>query len=145
MNLLVSACLLGAHCKYSGGDNLCPALAALAQSGRHTLVPVCPEVSGGLPTPRPPAERRDGRVVTAAGADVTDAFARGAQETLAMARRFHCEAAVLKANSPSCGHGTIYDGTFTGTRISGDGLTAALLEQNGIPVYNETNFIALNL
>ena len=129
MNILVSACLLGIACKYSGGDNACPALLqALRQSG-HTLIPVCPEVYGGLPTPRPPAERCGDRVLTEAGTDVT--------------AQYNCRAAILKANSPSCGSGTIYDGTFRHRRISGDGLTAALLKANGVQVYNEDTFAAL--
>lgn len=143
MNILVSACLLGANCKYSGGSNLCPALAALAApelAGRITLIPVCPEVYGGLPTPRPPAERRGGRVFANTGADVTEQYLRGAQETLKLAQLYGCRAAILKANSPSCGHGAVYDGTFTGRRVPGDGLTAELLLANGIAVYSEETF-----
>lgn len=139
MKILVSACLLGVPCKYSGGHNACPALLAAARQGRHTLVPVCPEVYGGLPTPRPPAERRGDAVVTQEGCDVTAQYARGAQITLELARQMNCEAAVLKKNSPSCGCGTIYDGTFTHTQIPGSGLTAELLTAHGIPVYNEEN------
>lgn len=141
MTILVSACLLGAACKYSGGDNACPAVRALAQE--HTLIPVCPEVYGGLPTPRPPAERRGRRVVTEDGADVTAAYQKGAQTALELARLTGCRAAILKKNSPSCGHGTIYDGTFTHTVIAGSGCTAALLAAQDIPVYNEDNFGAL--
>ena len=143
MKILVSACLLGVACKYSGGHNACPALLqALRQSG-HTLIPVCPEVYGGLPTPRPPAERRGDRVLTEAGADVTAQYRRGAEAALQLARLYNCRAAILKANSPSCGSGTIYDGTFRHRRISGDGLTAALLKANGVQVYNEDTFAAL--
>lgn len=137
MKILVSACLLGVPCKYSGGDNACPALLAAAGEGRHTLVPVCPEVYGGLPTPRPPAERRGGMVVTETGCDVTAQYAKGAQIALELARLTGCEAAVLKKNSPSCGCGTIYDGTFTHTQVPGSGLTGELLTAHGIPVYNE--------
>lgn len=143
MTILVSACLLGVTCKYSGGDNACPALLALAATGAHTLIPFCPEVYGGLPTPRPPAERRGDAVVTEDGDDVTAQYQKGAQAALSMARLTHCTAAILKANSPSCGCGSIYDGTFTHTRIAGDGLTGALLCANGIPVYNEENFAGL--
>ena len=143
MNILVSACLLGIACKYSGGDNACPALLqALRQSG-HTLIPVCPEVYGGLPTPRPPAERCGDRVLTEAGADVTAQYRRGAKAALQLARLYGCRTAILKANSPSCGSGTIYDGTFRHRRISGDGLTAALLKANGVQVYNEDTFAVL--
>lgn len=141
MTLLVSACLLGVPCKYSGEDNACPALMQLAP--HHTLIPVCPEVYGGLPTPRPPAERCGDFVRTETGADVTAQYQKGADIALALAQRLGCEAAVLKANSPSCGHGQIYDGSFTHTRIGGDGLTAAALLAAGIPVYNEDNFTEL--
>ena len=143
MKILVSACLLGVNCKYSGGNNLVPGLAGALQQAGHTLVPVCPEIYGGLPTPRPPAERVGERVLTGQGADVTAQYQKGAQETLCLAQSIGCTAAVLKANSPSCGMGTIYDGTFTGRKIPGSGVTTALLQQNGIAVYNETTYTAL--
>lgn len=135
MNILVSACLLGVPCKYSGGDNGCPAVLALGQ--RHVLVPVCPEVYGGLPTPRPPAERQGDRVVTETGTDVTAQYQKGAQAAVLLAQLTGCEAAVLKKNSPSCGCGQIYDGTFTHTLTQGSGLTAEALQRAGIPVYSE--------
>ena len=103
MNILVSACLLGIACKYSGGDNACPALLQALQQSGHTLIPVCPEVYGGLPTPRPPAERCGDRVLTEAGADVTAQYRRGAEAALQLARLYNCRTAILKANSPSCG------------------------------------------
>ena len=131
----VSACLLGAACKYSGGDNLCPKVAALAED--HYLVPVCPEQLGGLPTPRTPAERQGDQVITKDGRDVTAAYLRGAQEALKLAKFFGCDTAILKARSPSCGVGAIYDGTFTGTLVPGSGVTAALLEASGIRVITE--------
>ena len=133
--ILVSACLLGAACKYSGGDNLCPKVAALTE--KYHLVPVCPEQLGGLPTPRTPAERQGDRVITRDGSDVTDAYLRGAQEALKLAKFFGCDTAILKVRSPSCGVGAIYDGTFTGTVIPGSGVTAALLEASGIRVITE--------
>lgn len=135
MRLLISACLLGVRCRYDGASKAHPLMGELAR--RHTLVPVCPEQLGGLPTPRPPAERREDRVVTR-GADVTDQYRRGAEETLRLCRLLGCEAAVLKERSPSCGRGMIYDGTFTGTLTAGDGVTAALLAARGIPVYGES-------
>jgi len=135
MKILVSACLLGACCKYSGGHNACAALLEAAKT--RDFVPVCPEVLGGLPTPRPPAERQGDRVVTESGADVTDAYRKGAQLALEAARREGCTVAILKKNSPSCGCGTIYDGQFTHTVIPGDGVTAELLTAHGIAVYNE--------
>ena len=135
MKILISACLLGVCCRYDGASKPHPLAAALAE--RHTLVPVCPEQLGGLPTPRPPAERRDGRVVTQSG-DVTEQYRRGAEETLKLCKLLGCQAAVLKERSPSCGRGEVYDGTFTGTLTAGDGVTAALLEEHGIPVYGES-------
>ena len=135
MKLLVSACLLGVCCRYDGDSKAYPGIEQLAR--QHTLVPVCPEQLGGLPTPRPPAERRGDRVVTQNG-DVTEQYRRGAEETLKLCRLFGCEAAVLKERSPSCGRGTVYDGTFTGTLTAGDGVTAELLAANGIPVYGES-------
>lgn len=133
--MLVSACLLGCSCKYSGGDNLCPQVLALRDKIR--MIPVCPEQMGGLPTPRPPAECRGGRVVNREGDDVTDQFEAGAREALRMAELFSCSGAILKARSPSCGHGEIYDGSFSGTCVSGSGVTARLLLARGIPVYSE--------
>lgn len=140
MNILISACLLGAACKYSGKDNLCPALVEALHRGGHTAVPVCPEIYGGLPTPRPPAERRGDRVVTEAGADVTAQYEKGAAEALKLARLNGCRAAVLKANSPSCGCGTIYDGSFSHRKIPGDGVAAQALKAAGLAVYTEENF-----
>ena len=136
MKILISACLLGARCRYDGASKGHPLVERLAE--RHTLVPVCPEQLGGLATPRPPAERRGDRVVTKDGADVTEAYCRGAEETLRLCRLLGCEAAVLKERSPSCGYGEIYDGTHSGTLTAGDGVTAALLAANGIPVYGES-------
>ena len=143
MKVLISTCLLGVACKYSGGDNARPALVAALQAAGHELVPVCPEVYGGLPTPRTPAERIGSRVVTAAGADVTAQYRKGAEIALQLARLTGCRVAVLKANSPSCGCGTIYDGTFRHRKIAGDGVTAELLQAHGICVYNEDNFTEL--
>ena len=134
MKILISACLLGACCRYDGASKAHPLAALLAE--RHTLVPVCPEQLGGLPTPRPPAERRGGRVVTQSG-DVTEQYLRGAEETLELCKLLGCEAAVLKERSPSCGRGQVYDGTFSGTLTAGDGVTAELLAAHGILVYGE--------
>ncbi len=133
--ILVSACLLGAACKYSGGDNFCPKVAALVKD--YHLVPVCPEQLGGLPTPRTPAERQGNRVITKDGQDITAAYHRGAQEAWKLAKLFGCDTAILKARSPSCGAQGIYDGTFTGTVIPGSGVTAELLRDAGIRVLME--------
>lgn len=135
MNILVSACLLGVHCRYSGKGELHPTVAKLLYT--HHLIPVCPEILGGLPTPRTPAERCGARVMTRDGADVTEPYARGARETLALAQLFDCRYAILKARSPSCGRGAIYDGTFSGTLTEGDGVTAQLLSAHGIRVFTE--------
>ena len=132
---MISACLLGACCRYDGASKAHPLAEALAQ--RHTLIPVCPEQLGGLSTPRPPAERRGDRVVTRT-VDVTEQYRRGAEETLKLYRLLGCEAAVLKERSPSCGHGQIYDGTFSGALTAGDGVTAELLAAHGVAVYGES-------
>lgn len=136
MKILISACLLGCRCRYDGASKPHPQVQALAR--RHTLVPVCPEQLGGLATPRPPSERRGEQVVTRDGADVTEQYRRGAEEALRLCRLFGCEAAILKERSPSCGCGSIYDGTFSGTLCPGDGVTAQLLLANNIPVYGES-------
>ena len=135
MNILVSACLLGIPCRYDGTGAECRELSALV--GRHSLVPVCPEQLGGLPTPRQPAEICRGQVVTRDGADVTRAFQKGAELALSIAKRLDCTHAILKRNSPSCGHGHIYDGSFSGVKTPGDGLTAKMLMDNGIAVSGE--------
>ena len=136
MKLLISACLLGLPCRYDGASKPQPWVEALA--ARYELVPVCPEQLGGLPTPRNPSERRGDRVVMNTGADVTAQYRRGAEGALTLCRLLGCQGAVLKERSPSCGSGEIYDGTFTGTRIPGDGVTAELLKRHGIAVYGES-------
>ena len=141
MRILISACLLGCRCRYDGASKPQPWIAALAE--RHELVPVCPEQLGGLPTPRPPAERWGDRVVTREGGDVTVQYRRGAEETLRLCSLLGCEAALLKERSPSCGGGTVYDGTFTGSLTAGDGITAELLRAHHIPVYGESRIEAL--
>ena len=133
--LLVSACLLGAPCRYDGKSKADARVLALAE--RFELIPVCPEVLGGLPTPRTPSERRGTRVVRKDGRDVTVEYRRGAEAALETARREGAAAAVLKERSPSCGSGEVYDGTFTGALTAGDGVTAELLKSNGITVYGE--------
>ena len=136
MNILVSACLLGCPCRYDGGGQAHPDVLALAD--RHHLIPVCPEQLGGLPTPRPPAERLGERVMTRDGADVTAPYRRGGEAAAQLAELLHCEYAILKERSPSCGHGEIYDGTFTHTRIPGDGVAAAEIEAHGLRVLGES-------
>lgn len=136
MKILVSACLLGVRCRYDGKSKPHPAVERLME--QHTLIPVCGEIFGGLPTPRVSAERQGARVVTADGRDVTAAYRRGAEEVLRLARRYGCKAAILKERSPSCGSGRIYDGTFTGTLTDGWGVTAELLRDHGICVIGES-------
>lgn len=136
MKILISACLLGLPCRYDGASRPQPWVEALA--ARHELVPVCPEQLGGLSTPRAPSERQGDRVVMDNGTDVTAQYRRGAESALALCRLLGCEVAVLKERSPSCGHGRIYDGTFSGTLTAGSGITAELLTQNDIPVYGES-------
>ena len=109
----------------------------------YELIPVCPEQLGGLPTPRLPSERVGDNVLMKNGADVTEAFVKGAKTALYLAKTLGATAAVLKARSPSCGKGEIYDGTFSETLTKGDGVTAAMLEANGVPVFTEENLAAL--
>ena len=135
--VLVSACLLGMPCRYDGRAKPCNAVLRLAAAGAE-LVPVCPEQLGGLPTPRTSAEiQPDGRVLTADGRDVTENYASGAESALRLARLLGCRAAILKARSPSCGCGTVYDGSFTGTLVNGWGFTAQRLRGAGIGVMTE--------
>ena len=136
-SLLISACLLGLACRYDGRSVPLDAAALEQLKARWNLVPVCPEILGGLPTPRPPAERRDGGVFTESGTDVTAQYARGAGESVRLAAFFGCKAALLKARSPSCGSGEVYDGTFTGTLTPGDGIFVRLLKEAGVPVCTE--------
>ena len=135
--LLISACLLGLACRYDGQSVPLDTQTLDKLKERWTLVPVCPEQLGGLPTPRPPAERKGAGVFTAAGTDVTAQYARGAGESARLAAFFGCRTALLKARSPSCGSGTIYDGSFTGTLIPGDGVTAEALKSSGLAVCTE--------
>lgn len=136
MNILVSACLLGVFCRYDGQEKVNEDVIRLME--HHTLIPVCPEQAGGMMTPRLPSERRGEQVVDREEHDVTAYYQKGADEALKLARLYHCEYAVLKERSPSCGKGHIYDGSFTGTIIPGDGVTAALLTEHGIKVIGES-------
>ena len=133
--ILVSACLAGEPCRYNGTGYLCPEVGGLVSSGQ--ALTVCPELLGGLAVPRSPAEIIAGRVVTVAGEDVTAAYHAGAKLALQLARQAGCRTAILKARSPSCGCGQIYDGSFSGRLIVGDGVFAALLKMAGIMVQTE--------
>ena len=122
-NIIVSACLLGVSCRYDGNSKPCREVISLKE--KYNLIPVCPEIMGGLP-------------VMKDGSDVTKEYKRGAEEVLRLAQMFECKIAVLKENSPSCGCGKIYDGTFSRKLIDGNGITAGLLLKNGIKVFGET-------
>lgn len=141
--LLVSACLLGVSCKYSGGDNCLPESALKPLRERYRLIPVCPETAGGLPTPRAPSERLGTRVVSDQGLDVTEAFKNGAKTATDLANKYSCKMALMKENSPSCGSGTIYDGSFSGRLVPGDGVTAEALKALGLNVFGESQTASL--
>ncbi|AXO90523.1 DUF523 domain-containing protein [Pseudomonas sp. K1(2024)] len=144
--VLVSACLLGQPVRYDGRASGHPQVLRRWQAeGR--VVPLCPEVAGGLPTPRPAAEIRGGQggqvldgqtqVITVSGEDVSAAFLGGAQQALALVRRHAIKVAVLKSGSPSCGNQLTYDGTFSGVKVPGEGVVAALLRREGVRVFSE--------
>lgn len=135
--LLVSGCLVGQKVRYDGGDQGLQGTALERWITEGRVVPFCPEVAGGLPIPRAPAEIVGLRVRTRAGVDVTEAFESGAEQALELARRHGIRVAVLKERSPSCGSSEIYDGTFSGTRKQGEGITTSLLRANGVEVYSE--------
>lgn len=135
---IVSACLAGIDCKYSGGNNIDDSVVELVEQGKAVLA--CPEQLGGLPTPRLPCEivEVDGmrKVLSKDGEDLTEQFIKGARETLKIAQMMDIKRAILKSKSPSCGCGEIYDGSFSGKLVDGDGLTAELLKANNIKITN---------
>ncbi|WP_199053374.1 DUF523 domain-containing protein [Aquitalea sp. ASV15] len=145
--LLISACLLGQPVRYDGQSKSQNAACLTQLASHYQLLPVCPECAGGLPVPRPAAEiihgdgrqvlRGQARVVTASGEDVSQPFRAGAEHTLQLAKQYGCQLALLKANSPSCGNHDIYDGSFSQQLRHGQGVTAALLQQHGLQVFNE--------
>ena len=134
--LLISACLYGEKCRYDGKDNMLSCLNLLKD--KVTLIPVCPEVMGGLEMPRNPSEIVGDRVVMNDGRDVTAEYTKGAEIALGTAIENGCDVALMKAKSPSCGYGRIYDGTFSRTLTDGDGITVKLLKEHGIKVFDET-------
>lgn len=134
--LLISACLMGVPCRFDGKSVTRIDFSALSE--RYNLIPICPEIYGGLPTPRVPSERQGTRVVMADGTDVTDNFLRGARITVELAWSFGAGAALLKERSPSCGKGEIYDGSFTRTLKDGNGVGAEALIESGVRVYGES-------
>ncbi len=142
---IVSACLLGENCKYSGGNNKNDKVCEFAEN--HSICAVCPEVEGGLPVPRDPIEIVNGRAMNRKGEDHTEAFERGRRACFEMAKKEAekrgeiIEGAILKANSPTCGCGTIYDGTFSHVKIQGDGMFTRYLKENDILVITEEDEI----
>ncbi len=137
--LLVSACLAGFPCRYDGKTKPVKEIVELVESGK--AIPFCPEVEGGLPTPRIPSEQLKDRVINEEGIDVTDNYNLGAKKALEVCQNNNISKAILKAKSPSCGVGKVYDGTFSGTLIEGDGVTTTLLKDNNIKVINEEDYL----
>ena len=144
MPIAVSACLLGEPCRYDGKSRPCEDVLKLHDACE--MVPVCPEVLGGLPVPHAPCEiaaaERALRVTDADGVDVTDAFLAGAAKTVELAKEQGCKLAVLKAKSPSCGCGLVYDGAFAGELVPGYGVAARALREAGVRVLDEVRFAA---
>ncbi|MCD4818869.1 MAG: DUF523 domain-containing protein [Candidatus Cloacimonetes bacterium] len=137
--IIVSACLAGIYCRWDGGSNPCKQVIEMVEKG--IAIPVCPEQLGGLSTPRIPCEQIGNRVFSQEGIDVTHNFEKGANEALRIAQMIKCNKAILKANSPSCGSGMIYDGTFSGKLIPGDGIFVKLLKKYNIFVLSENDII----
>ncbi len=136
MNLLISACLLGVNCRYDGKSAYIKDLEILKE--RYHLIPICPEIFGGMGIPREPAEKIEDRVINKKGEDVTKYYEKGAKEVLKLTNLYDCKYAILKERSPSCGYEKIYDGSFTGRLIEGNGILAEMLERNGIKVIGES-------
>ncbi len=139
MKIMVSACLLGENCKYSGGNNRRPELLCLLSG--HTVIPVCPEVLGGLPVPRTPAEIVNGTVMNREGRSVDAAFRLGAEKALEIAEKEKPDLIILQSRSPSCSVNEIYDGTFSGRRAPGRGVFAELAAQAGFRVRDVEDFL----
>lgn len=139
MKYAVSSCLLGENCKYSGGNNKNEELFAFLAD--KEVISICPEVLGGLPTPRACAEIQGDRVVNTEGSDVSEAFRNGAEEAIRIIRESGADLVITQPRSPSCGKGIIYDGSFTGTLIKGNGIFVQLLEQSGITVKTCEEFL----
>ncbi len=138
MRVMVSACLLGKNCKYNGGNNTNEAVLRFLEN--KLIIPVCPEVMGGLSTPRPPAELRWGHAVDAEGHSVDEYYRKGAMKCIALARKEHATLAILKSNSPSCSIRQVYDGSFSGKLVQGRGIFGDMVIREGIPVLDETDF-----
>lgn len=143
MKVLISSCLLGKNVKYSGGNNFSEKLIELLKKYNVKFIEVCPEILGGLTIPRLPAEIIEEKVINKNGISVTTEFKLGAEKTLKKALDNNIDFAILKEKSPSCGRNFIYDGTFSGRLISGQGLSAKLLLENGIEVFSEENLLEI--
>ncbi len=147
LKYLVSACLAGYQCRYDGNSSPDERIISLVKNGE--AIPFCPEELGGLPTPRPSCEIviTEGikKVKSIKGDDFTDQFIAGAEKSLQLAFRHNITKAIMKSGSPSCGYGQVYDGLFSGRKISGNGIAADLLHKNGIKIYNELNFNIENI
>lgn len=139
MKIAVSACLLGINYKYNGGNNYSEKLVKLLE--KHEVIPICPEVLGGLPIPRDPSEIVNGEVLTDKGKSVDKEFRNGAKKALEIVKESGAELVVLQSRSPSCGLGKIYDGSFTGRLVDGDGVFVKLLKDEGIKAIDVSNFI----
>lgn len=139
--VLISACLLGENCKYDGTNNEVKDLKKLAKY--YDLIPICPEMNGGLKVPRYKSEIKDDKVINEKGKDWSDFFFDGAYWAYCIAVQYNIKLAILKDKSPSCGVNQIYDGSFTGKLIDGQGITAKKLTSNGIKVINEKEALEL--
>ena len=138
-NILISACLLGVDCKYNGSNNKLDDEIIHSLREKYNLIPVCPEIMGGMPTPRNPIEISDGKVFDYDGEEFTKEFEKGSDEVLKLAKLYDATIAILKENSPSCGSNYIYDGTFNHQKIKGMGIAAHKLSKENIKLFNEEN------
>ena len=139
IKVLISACLLGDNVKYSGGNNLTPELVTMLEKYNVKIVKICPECFAGLPIPRVPSEIREDKVFSKDGRDITEEFLSGAEKTYQIAKIKRVDFAILKERSPSCGSSYIYDGSFSGKVIEGQGLTAKKLSKENIIIFSEEN------
>ena len=138
-NILISACLLGVDCKYNGSNNKLDDEIINLLKEKYNLIPVCPEIMGGMPTPRNPVEITDGKVFDYDGEEFTKEFEKGSEEVLKLAKLYDTTIAILKENSPSCGSNFIYDGTFNHKKIKGMGIAALKLSKENIKLFSEEN------
>jgi uncharacterized protein YbbK (DUF523 family) len=138
MMIVVSACLAGVECRYNGSSYTIPRIVEMVIKGK--AIPICPEILAGLPTPRSPVEQCRGKIISLSGEDQTVQYVLGAEMGVEIAVAGGCQRAILKSKSPTCGSGLIYDGTFSGKLVSGDGIFAKLLKEKGIEVCTEEKF-----